>query len=320
LWNGGCSLKPPVKSIVHKEKPMKRLTLFVILAAAACGGSSGKVSVMLTDAPGDFKAAVVTITQINLVGSGGVTTLSNTKVTRNLLTLSNDVASLVENATVQPGTYTELRFVISGGYVEVENAIGGGTTIYASSPDYEGLPLNASVGGTLKMPSFAQSGLKVSLPGGSVNVGTESTVLLVDFDVKQSFGHEAGASGSWVMHPVMTATDFGLSGTVNVTAKLAAGVTLPSLNTAQVTLGDFHAVLTNSAGSAKDFPLAANSSGSFGYSFKYLIPGSYTLSLTAPAGMSFTATPTIPSGGLPVTVSSGQAVQEDFTITAASTP
>src|SRR5947209_16286972 len=102
---------------------MKRLSLLALVAAAACGGQ-GKLTLMLTDAPGDFKAAVVTITQINLVGSGSVTTLSNTKVTTNLLTLSNDVATLVNDATVQRGTYTELRFVISGGYVEVQNATG----------------------------------------------------------------------------------------------------------------------------------------------------------------------------------------------------
>ena len=300
---------------------MKRLTLLALLAAA-CGGSSSsssKMSVMLTDAPGDFKAAVVTITQINLVGSGGVTTLSNTKVTTSLLKLSNDVSTLVQDAVVQPGTYTELDFVISGGYVEVQNATGTGTTIYASSATYEGLPEGATVGGTLRMPSFAQSGLKVTLPGGSVTVGAESKVLLVDFDVQQSFGHDAGNSGAWVMHPVMNATDFGLSGNVNMTAKLAAGVTLPTLNSAQVTLGDFSATLTNSAGSVKTLALAPTASGSatFGASFKYLIPGSYTLSLVAPAGMSFTASPTVP---IAVTVASGAAAQEDLSITAASAP
>jgi hypothetical protein len=276
------------------------------------------MTVMLTDASGDFKAAVVTITQINLVGSGGMTTLSNTTVTTNLLTLSNDTAKLVDNVVVQPGTYTELDFVISGGYVEVANA-GGGTTIYASSPTYAGLPANATVGGTLRMPSFGQSGLKVNLPGGNVQVGTDSKILLVDFDVQQSFGHDAGNSGQWVMHPVMNATDFGLSGNVDVTAKLGAGVTLPLLAGTQVTLADFSAVLTNSGGSPKTLALAPSAAGSttFAASFKYLLPGAYTLTLQAPSGMSFTASPAVPVN---VTVASGATAPEDFTITATSVP
>ncbi len=93
---------------------------------------------------------MVTVTQINLVGSGGVTVLSDAKVTTNLLKLSNDVSTLVQDAVVKAGTYSELDFVISGGYVEVQNATGTGTTIYASSSTYEGLPAGAVVGGTLK--------------------------------------------------------------------------------------------------------------------------------------------------------------------------
>jgi hypothetical protein len=298
---------------------MKRLALALpLLAAVACGGSSNsaKMTVMLTDAPGDFKAAVVTITQINLVGSGGVTTLSNTKVTTDLLTLSNDVSTLVQDAVVAPGTYSELDFVISGGYVEVANSSGSGTTIYASSATYEGLPAGAVVGGTLKMPSFGTSGLKVTLPGDAVTVGSGSKVLLVDFDVQQSFGHDAGNSGQWVMHPVMHATDFGLSGNLNVTLKLAAGVTLPS----SLTLGSFDAVLTNAGGSAKKVQLAATAAGSstFGASFKYLLPGSYTLGFavdpTATGTATITTSPAIPEV---VTVASGAATQADFTLTAA---
>lgn len=299
---------------------MKRL-LACALLAAACGGSqsssatTGKMSVMLTDAPGDFQAAVVTITQINLVGSAGVTTLSNTKVTTNLLKLSNDVSTLVQGAVVQPGTYSELDFVITGGYVQVANSTGG-STIYASSTTYEGLPAGATVGGTLRMPSFGQSGLKVSLPGGSVTVGTDSKVLLVDFDVQQSFGHEAGNSGSWVMHPVMNATDFGLSGNLNVTLKLAAGVTLP----VGTTLGSFDAVLTNAGGSAKKVQLGATATGSstFGASFKYLIPGSYSVGFSLDPAVTgtvaLTTTPAIPAA---VTVASGAATQAGFTATAA---
>ncbi|HZZ83394.1 MAG TPA: DUF4382 domain-containing protein [Anaeromyxobacteraceae bacterium] len=292
-------------------------TLRFLLAAlapmflVACGGSStGKVSLLLTDASGQFSAAVVTITEIDLVGSGGTTVLSTQKVTTDLLTLANNTAKLVDGAVVSSGTYTQLRFVITGGYVEVPQA-GGGSIIYASSPTYEGLPAGAVVGGTLEMPSYAQSGLKVDLPGGGVKVGTDAKVLLVDFDVGQSFGQVAGGSGSWTMHPVMTATEFELSGTVNVTLALGAGVTLPGA----VTLGQFSAVLTNSAGSAKTLTFADAGGGTFAASFPYLIPGAYSLTLTAPAGVtSFTTSPAVP---VAVTVASGQPTAEAFVVTAA---
>jgi len=244
-----------------------------------------------------------------------VITLSNTKVTTNLLTLSNQVSTLVKDAVVPAGTYTQMDFVISGGYVEVANT-SGGSTIFASSPTYEGLPSGATVGGTLKMPSYGTSGLKVNLPDGKVTVGTNSKVLLVDFDVQQSFGHDAGSSGSWVMHPVMTATDFELSGNLNVTLKLGSGVTLP----AALTLGSFDAVLTNSGGSTKSLQLSAISTGSstFGAAFKYLIPGNYTVGFALDPSVvgtvSITTSPTIPA---PVTVSSGAATQADFTLTSA---
>jgi len=82
----------------------------------------------------------------------------------------------------------------------------GATTIYASSPDYAGLPAGAVVGGTLVMPSLAQSGLKVNLPDDAVVIGEDEVVtLVVDFDVAQSFGQMAGGSGSWVMTPVLHA-------------------------------------------------------------------------------------------------------------------
>jgi hypothetical protein len=296
--------KRRVAFYIQRRTSMKRLTSLALLGLAACGGQgTGKISLMLTDAPGDFKAAVVTITQINLVGSGGETTLSN------------DVSALVHDAVVEAGTYTELDFVISGGYIEVANSVGG-TTIFASSPTYEGLPPGAIVGGTLKMPSFRTSGLKVSLPDGHVTVGTESKVLLVDFDVQQSFGHEAGGSGSWVMHPVMTATDFLLSGNLSVTLKLGSGVTLPT----GLTLGSFDSVLTNSGGSAKRLQLSATSIGSstFGATFKYLIPGSYTLGFaldpSVTGTVSITTSPAIPAI---VAVNSGAATQSDFTMTSA---
>ncbi len=292
---------------------MRSLRLWIAAVAPtlllACGSQTGKVSVLLTDASGDVKAAVVTISEIDLVGSGGITVLSTTKVTTNLLSLANDTAKLVTDAVVPSGTYGQLRFVITGGYVEVAPS-GAPSVIYASSPTYEGLPKDAVVGGTLQMPSYAQSGLKVDLPGGAVKVGTDSTVLLVDFDVAQSFGHDAGDSGSWVMHPVMTATKLQLSGTFNVTLKLGTGVTLPG----SATLAQFSAVLTNSGGSAKTLPLTDAGGGMFAASFLYLIPGTYTLDFTASSVKSFTTAPAVPAT---VMVSSGEPTAAAFVVTSA---
>ena len=289
----------------------KKLTLILgAILVTACGQSSGSISIKLKDAPGDFKAAVVTISEIDLVGSGGVTVLSSASTTTNLLTLANDTADLVKNVNVEPGTYSELRFKISGAYVEVENS-GGGTSIFASSADYAGLPANATVAGSLQMPSFAQSGLKVDLPGGSVQVGTESQILLVDFNVQQSFGQQAGGSGQWVLHPVMKATDFELSGSLTVNVALANGITLPTGDT----LASFDAVLTttNSDNTTSTTPLQLSSTGSA--TFKFLPPGSnYSVAIVldpaAVVAVSFSTTPAT----VPVTISSGQSATASFTL------
>src|SRR5512140_115199 len=107
---------------------------------------SGKVSVLLTDAPSDsITAAVVTITDIYLQGSASDSTSSsnrvylrqNSKTTVNLLTLRDSMKSLVTAATVPAGTYSQLRVVISGAYIQVKNS-SGGTSIYATSSNYEG--------------------------------------------------------------------------------------------------------------------------------------------------------------------------------------
>jgi hypothetical protein len=286
-----------------------RLTLAASLAlfAVGCGGGqTGKVSLLLKDAPANFSAAVVTISEIDLVGSGGTTVLSTTKTTTNLLTLANDTVKLVDGVDVPVGTYTQLRFVITGGYIVV------GGVAYASSPTYEGLqevPLlpGVAVGGELRMPSYGQSGLKVDLPGGAVKVGTDAHVLLVDFNVSQSFGQEAGGSGAWVMNPVMQATELELTGTINVTLKLAPGVALPS----PTTLANFTASLTPSDLPALNL-VPTTTAGTYGVSFKYLPPGTYTLTLSPPTGVAVTITPNVPAT---VTVTSGQATAEDFVIT-----
>lgn len=186
------------------------------LITAACesgptGLRTGQLSLMLTDAPGDVAEAVVTIDRIYLQpdsnDANGRVVLLEDDVTVDLLTLRDSLMGLIDSVEIPVGSYSQLRLVISGGYVSI---VGTDTTtreIFASSPTYAGLPEGAVVTGELQMPSYASSGLKVSLPNEAVVIGDDEVVtLVIDFDVAQSFGRQAGGSGRWVMSPHLTAT------------------------------------------------------------------------------------------------------------------
>ncbi|HEY0093008.1 MAG TPA: DUF4382 domain-containing protein [Archangium sp.] len=307
---------------------MKRIQLLALglfamafgLVTTGCGG--GGVTIKITDAPGDYKAAYVTISQVYLQGEGGKLVLRDTPVTTNLVTLANSTADIVKDAVVPEGTYGELRFVISGAYIEVEQA-DGSSRIYATSNDYEALPAGAQVAGNLQMPSFASSGLKVKFDG-KVEVTGEQQVILVDFDVSQSFGHQAGGSGQWVMKPVIKGAFIEFTGSVNVTLAKGEGVTLPTVNGEATTLGSFKATLKPtvsdadgaSPAAAEEYALTdADGNGVFEASFKFLVPGTYVLSIVAPEGVNATTNPASP---VTVTIASGKDQTQAFTLTAAS--
>jgi autotransporter translocation and assembly factor TamB len=306
------------------SKTLRAAALLAAFALPALGCSddnspSGTTSltVNMTDAAGDIKAAVVTISEIYLVGSGDQAhvTLTSTPVTTNLLDLANSTKTLVDAQDVTDGTYSELRFVITGGYVEVEND-DGSTSIYASSSDYAGLPAGAAVAGQLQMPSLGQSGLKVDLPADALTLDGTAETLLLDFDVSQSFGHAAGNSGTWVMHPVIKGATFTEAAKAHATLALGTGVTLPDVAGSAITLADFSAVLTSSAGGTETQPLAdTDADGTFDATFDFLLPGDYTVTFTGPAGLTFT---TDPAGPIAVTAASGTTVDAGATVTAAT--
>lgn len=299
---------------MHRIQILATFLFTLTLGLIGCGGES-KVTIKLTDAPGDFKRAVVTISEVELLGEGEnnrVVLLDEAKTT-DLITLANDTADLVKDATVPAGTYKELRFVITGAFIEVEQE-DGSTKIYASSPDYAGLPEGAQVAGELQMPSYGTSGLKVKIAD-PVAVEGEQKVILVDFDVAQSFGRQAGGSGRWVMSPVIKAAEITFSGTVTVTLTAGAGVTLPELDGQQITLGQFKATLTNTGNSTETVAFTdANGDGTFEAQFKFLIPGDFSADIIAPEGVSFATSPAHPA---PVSVGSGKQVGVAFTLTSA---
>jgi len=178
----------------------------IAVSLFACDGQSPSgttsLSVMLKDAPGDVQHAFVTITEVDLVGSGGVQVLTQTATMVDLLTLAASTATLVDGVDVPSGSYEQLRFKISGACIAVDDG-NGGSTAYATD-GYDSTSCGGPATDQLKAPSFAQSGLKVTLAGGALQLTGPEKILLVDFDVTQSFGHEANG---WVMHPVITGAE-----------------------------------------------------------------------------------------------------------------
>ena len=309
---------------------MKRLQILTLglfalafgLVTTGCGNGQSSVTVKLTDAPGDFKAAVVTISEVYLQGQGGRVVLSTEATTTNLLTLANDTQDIVKDAIVPEGKYSELRFVISGAYIEVEQA-DGSSRFYATSNDYAGLPEGATVSGILQTPSFSSSGVKVKFDG-DVEVAGEQKVILVDFDVSQSFGKERGQGDKWVMKPVIKGGEIVFSGSVNVTLAQGEGVTLPTVNGTALTLGSFRATLRSTEPvadgaaepAAEEIALTdLNGDGVFEASFKFLVPGNYELSFAGPEGVSFTTNPGVPAA---ITIGSGTIQTQAFVLTSAS--
>jgi hypothetical protein len=280
-----------------------------------------RLSVLLTDAPGDFSAAVVTISSIYLQGHatedepGGRVILRSEPVTTDLLTLANDFETLVDGVSVPEGLYGQLRFVIDGAYIVVETETGA--TVYAT-PDYDAAP--AQVDGTLQCPSCAQAGIKVNFVGG-LTLGVEDETILVDFDVSETFGHQAGNSGMWIMNPSLKAAAFEDAASIVVSLDLGAGVTLPLLGSALVTLADFRVELRGEdAEAAATGEIAAftdaNSDGQFEVSFSHVVPGNYVLVLHGPPGIFFGTSPALPMN---VSIQSSASATADFIITSAAT-
>lgn len=289
--------------------------LVAALGLGACddspttGDEAGTMSLLITDAPGDFTRAIVTIERIELLrgddadddsidgdgdDDGNRIVLRDVAWTGDLIELSNDVDEIVSEIDIPGGDYSQLRLIISGGCIEVEGE-DGETTVYASG-DYAEC---GAADGDLQMPSFAQSGLKIDLPAGfSVDGGHR--IMLIDFDVSESFGQQAGNSGKWVMHPVIHATEVVMSGGLDVTLLVADSVELPR----ELTADSFMIRIDDEPGVAVVDGVA---------SFDFLLPGTYSVDLITPDSVTVTTDPV-----LPLSVEVGSATDADASITITS--
>lgn len=298
------------------------LPLLAALAMAACddggtgSGGPARVSIRLTDAPGDLKEAWVKIDRIYLKGgpadstsNGSVDLLTTQTGWVDLLTLSGGrTAELVNGATAPAGRYSELRLVVCNAYIVEKDG-----DVYATR-DTE-LPAGVTADGQLQIPSGCSSGFKIKFRGDEpVELESESTIMTVDFDVSQSFGHQAGNSGRWVMHPVLHATAVGFAGGIGGTVAVAQGVTLPTCGGSPVAVTAF---VPQALAAADTFTSAVATDGRYKIT---VAPGTYTMAY-APAlsyangdSLLVTAAPSVATA----TVASGATATVDYSITAAT--
>jgi hypothetical protein len=296
------------------------------LALGACestgdltGGDTPRLTVQLTDAPGDLKEAHVRISKVILQGTltgDSASSRQEFPITStgfiDLLKLSGGTfRELFSSVPVKPGRYQQLRLVVDEAYIVTRD-----NRVFSTSPLSQ-LPAGTTNGGELKCPGCKESGFKVSFPGG-IEIGQSSNTLLIDFDAKQSFGHEAGKSGKFILKPVLRGIKRESTpalGSVAGTVSLAQGVTVPACG-GQTGLNLTQFVPTVKADTST-FTGTTAADGKF--TIANLRSGSYTLGV-APVGfangdtLTFTATPNPAS----VAVAAGKAAAAGYSVTAAT--
>jgi len=181
------------------------------LAFGACesttdigGDAAPRVSVLMTDAPGDVESVWIDIDGVVLIGDAtGETSLSDgLDELLELTELVGRTQEIVDDFELESDRFGQLRLLLGGAVLLTKDGQVFATQ-GAELPD----GVSAEDVGTLQCPSCSQSGLKVVLHGQDAEMEEGDDVALVlDFDVAQSFGHQAGQSGRWVMHPVIHAT------------------------------------------------------------------------------------------------------------------
>ncbi len=290
-----------------------------LLALAACDtgspvGANGnaRLSVQLTDAPGDLKEAWVKVQKVELVGAAEQTTTTTAGTTEQApsteLTVSEDwidLLTLQEGQTeplftgdVPAGSYTQVRLYVCDMYIRTTD-----DQIIATAGAELPTDVKATAGTELKLTSQCQSGFKVVLRGDMKLTPDNVSTLTIDFDAKHSFAHPAGASGKWIVTPVLfgnVAKGEGTTGTGSIagTVALGTGVTPPISCGGQSLTADL--LLSKFIPTAKTDAETTAHSGSTttagAFTIANLAPGTYTLGadpITLANGdvLTYTATP-----------------------------
>jgi len=211
----------------------------LVLVAAACssdsstgGSGTGTVEIRLTDAPSDdFQSATIFVSQVSLQpgdANASAVVVSSTKASFDLLTLQNGVTAELGQNSVPTGTYSQIRMIVDSARVVLKS----GNTFS-----------DGSTTAILKVPSGSESGLKINFST-PISVTAGQTVLLVDFDLSQSFVFQGPRShpNSVLLKPVVHATALNvaasISGTITPATSAAAVYAISGTDTVQTTFAN----------------------------------------------------------------------------------
>jgi hypothetical protein len=183
---------------------------------AACGGGSGSsggtANVLLSDSPAcgyDHVYITVDHMEISSDASGWTTIAASNSLGRiDLLNLTNGALLSLGQAPLAAATYQQVRLVLKAN---------GGAAPFANSVVLTGTATETA----LKTPSGQQSGYKINGPF-TVQSGAMADLVL-DFNACKSIV-VAGASGQYLLKPVVTAVAQRMSGSISGTTLASSRV------------------------------------------------------------------------------------------------
>lgn len=156
----------------------------------------GTMQVMMTDAPANYESVFIDIQEVRVHISSeaedeenGWRVIRDEPIRVDLLELTNGNMEFLGETDLEPGRYSQLRLVL-----------GDDNELVIDGQSYD-----------LTTPSAQQSGLKLNI-NAEVESGMTYTLLL-DFDASRSIV-QAGASGQYLLKPVINTVNLSASGAI----------------------------------------------------------------------------------------------------------
>lgn len=210
-----------------KKLNFKWISLIVLVLTTvftACtdkDSDQSRVTVRLTDAPGDYDEVNVEVIDVLIKSNtspeeGGWVSLGNvTPTVYNLLDLTGGVTALLAENSVPSGKLGQIRLVL-----------GTNNTVVKDGVTYD-----------LTTPSGQQSGLKLLV--NTILQPDFTYDFLIDFDVEKSIVVEAGGSGNYNLNPVLRVSAQVNSGAIKGTVAPANVQTLVSIPLGDTTISAY---------------------------------------------------------------------------------